>query len=531
MLDYQRIVDDVRSSLFSNSPEGVDFLRSAAADYAVACDEINERLRRCGALLKQGLRSEAIQLAEIEPNLLDLVATLDFPEREQWVGVVGHYGIIAPPPLLLDVAADLNEAYAIEQPLAQLLRKHRLRALARAPLQKRISTLRKLALAVAINPIWREDLLVFEKERQKQLHEEVAEALKSADATALATLDDELQGNWLEPPSVSLINRTAEARRELEDKNARAELVEATNNLNECHAQFDVDMGRQWRDQWNEVASRCNLETGDDLLQQAQQALEWLADQDLLAKRQAEHSVAVVKLTSAIHGDFPAKELMIRRDRARAHGFELSADLERSYRVRLHQLAQTAKRRRRITMATVTVSLLLIAGLSALGVARYFHKLDVEHNAEALNSLLDANNLPEAQAFLDRLKAEEPSIAASDPIKKIVEQRLEPAGRREAERHAAFEAAMQQAKAQGPTIPTTMPWPTPRISPGPLKSGASCGSSRNCATRPTEPKAKSKTPNSRGRSPTSPSAWPSLRPSRTTICPPPARRSSSCASS
>ena len=81
MLDYQRIVDDVRSSMFSNSMEGVDFLRGAAADYSVACDEINERLRRCGALLRQGLRSEAIHLAEIEPNLLDVVATLDFPER------------------------------------------------------------------------------------------------------------------------------------------------------------------------------------------------------------------------------------------------------------------------------------------------------------------------------------------------------------------------------------------------------------------------------------------------------------------
>ena len=144
MIDYQRIVDEVRSSLFSNNAEGADFLRTAAADYSVAGDEINERLRRCGSLLKQGLRSEAIQLAEIEPNLLDLVATLDFPERQHWVDVLTLNGIVAPRPLMLDVAADLNEAYAIEQPLAELLRQHRLLALSRGPLKLRVNTLRKL---------------------------------------------------------------------------------------------------------------------------------------------------------------------------------------------------------------------------------------------------------------------------------------------------------------------------------------------------------------------------------------------------
>ena len=138
MLDYQRIVDEVRSSLFSNNAEGADFLRMAAADYSVACDELNERLRRCGTLLKKGLRSEAIQLAEIEPNLLDLVATLDFPERQHWVDVLTLNGIVAPRPLMLDVAADLNEAYAIEQPLTELLRQHRLLALSRGPLSLRV---------------------------------------------------------------------------------------------------------------------------------------------------------------------------------------------------------------------------------------------------------------------------------------------------------------------------------------------------------------------------------------------------------
>src|SRR5688572_10134682 len=107
MIDYSRIVDDLRSAMGSASPEWVDFLRAAAADYSVACEEVNERLRRCGEYLRKGLRSEAIQLAEIEPTLLDCVALLDFSEREQCNHVLSQYGIRQLSPLLLDVAADL----------------------------------------------------------------------------------------------------------------------------------------------------------------------------------------------------------------------------------------------------------------------------------------------------------------------------------------------------------------------------------------------------------------------------------------
>ena len=84
MLDYQRIVDDVHSACFNNGQDGDDFLQGVAADYSLAIDEANERLRQCGALFRKGLRSEAIQLCEIEPNLLEIVEILDFPERESW---------------------------------------------------------------------------------------------------------------------------------------------------------------------------------------------------------------------------------------------------------------------------------------------------------------------------------------------------------------------------------------------------------------------------------------------------------------
>ena len=212
MLDYQRIVDDVRSLLCVQGADAMDFLRAAAADYSIACDEVNERLHQCGSLLRQGLRSEAIQVAEIEPNLLDTTALLDFPERAQWVETAGRCGIAAPTPLLLDVAAELNEAYGLEQPLGTLLQQHRLLALARGPLAARIGVLRALADMDAGNPVWQEDLRIFEEERQKQIAAEVKVATHRQDAAALASLDAELSSpDWRNPPPLELACSASEA--------------------------------------------------------------------------------------------------------------------------------------------------------------------------------------------------------------------------------------------------------------------------------------------------------------------------------
>ena len=113
MLDYQRILDDVHAVLDSGG-DRPDLLRETAADYRAACEEANERLRRCEGLLRRGLRSEAIQQAETEPVLLDVVAQLDFSDRQAWCNLLAQHGIAPPPLLAIELAAELNEAYAVE---------------------------------------------------------------------------------------------------------------------------------------------------------------------------------------------------------------------------------------------------------------------------------------------------------------------------------------------------------------------------------------------------------------------------------
>ena len=97
MADYHQIVEQIRMALHSGDPSANGRLAGLASAYADACAEAGQRLGRCHRLLQQGLRTEAIQLAESEPKLLDSLAVLDFPERPEWDDLVQMQACPPPP--------------------------------------------------------------------------------------------------------------------------------------------------------------------------------------------------------------------------------------------------------------------------------------------------------------------------------------------------------------------------------------------------------------------------------------------------
>ncbi len=179
MADHHQIVDQIRAFVQSSDQTRTSLLETLASSYAEACVDVNQRMGRCHRLLQQGLRSEAIQLAESEPKLLDSLAALDFPERADWDELLQMYQLAPAPKLTLDQAQFLNEAYAEEDPLQDLLRMHRRLALQRAPIKSRIAVMRKLAAQDTTNPIWNDDLRTFEKARFREVQAEAARLRKA----------------------------------------------------------------------------------------------------------------------------------------------------------------------------------------------------------------------------------------------------------------------------------------------------------------------------------------------------------------
>ena len=281
MADYYQIADQIRSfvqSVDQTRNPGFDALASAYSD---ACSEINQRMGRCHRLLQQGLRSEAIQLADAEPRLLDALAALDFPERADWDGLLQIYDLPPAPKLAVDQAQFLNEAYAQESPLQEVLRTHRRLALQRAPVRSRLSTMRKLAAQDSNNPIWNDDIRVFEKARFKEVQIEAGHAAKSHDLDRLLQLLDEVeQQSWVEPPPKALTQGLRKAETALRGQQTRSSLADLEARLNEAFEQRDAIRGRLARQEWIALTAVARLESDDPIRARVASALRWLEDQD-----------------------------------------------------------------------------------------------------------------------------------------------------------------------------------------------------------------------------------------------------------
>ncbi len=115
-------VDQIRDHLARNTGVNEQTMLPLARDYALDVQQANARLQSCANLLNRGLRSEALQQANIRPNLIDYCARLDFPEFDEWLEILQFLGIELPQTLNRDAVQQLQEALVDEQPLEDLLR-------------------------------------------------------------------------------------------------------------------------------------------------------------------------------------------------------------------------------------------------------------------------------------------------------------------------------------------------------------------------------------------------------------------------
>jgi len=404
MADYQRTIDEIRFFLQSEHCDFSGEMRVLAEALAQGCREANARLRRCAEFLRQGLRSEAIQMAEAEPNLLDLVTLLDFPERPQWDEIAAMYQLPRSEPLLIDVAEQLNEAYAAEAPLQKLLDRQRLLVLSQAPLKPRIEVLRRLCNLDPESTFWDDDVREFEKARLREIDREAREAADRRDAGTLKALIAELGGNdWRVRPPESLLRNIRQRTSTLVRAQARGELERLAGELNDALSSLDRARGQALREEWQQNARLAQLRDGEPLAELAAPALGWLADEDDRETGERDYQKALAALERGLdHDHLSVTEL----ERLGHAVLRFERGIPEMLHTRLYNrisALQIADTRHRQLIIGSSVALVLIAiGLIGLFVYSGIQADRLERLALAVEQLLEEGQLAEARETYDR---------------------------------------------------------------------------------------------------------------------------------
>ncbi len=102
-----KLVRQVREAL-----EGRGDVAGLAAEYARLGREAVLRLEQCAEMLAKGSELQALQVAEVEPALMDVISALSFAEAPQWVGKCQGLGLPVPPAFDPKAVQMLNTLYA-----------------------------------------------------------------------------------------------------------------------------------------------------------------------------------------------------------------------------------------------------------------------------------------------------------------------------------------------------------------------------------------------------------------------------------
>lgn len=182
-------IDQINAFLTSTDQTEDDRIREYAEKYALACEQVNERLVKCRLFLKSGHRTQAIRYAEQDPPLQQLCEMLSLNGMvDVWEDLVSSYGWARFQPLKSDLLALVYDAYETEQATADVLYQYREMALAKAPLSDRLLMVRQLAILDPTNPVWRNDVENLEVNLMSELAQRGGAAMRNNEMEELITV-------------------------------------------------------------------------------------------------------------------------------------------------------------------------------------------------------------------------------------------------------------------------------------------------------------------------------------------------------
>ncbi len=475
MPDYHQIVDQIRGIVQSSDQTRSERLEQLAVEYATACGEVNQRLGRCQWLLQQGLRSEAIQLAETEPKLLGAIASLDFPERPDWDELTGVYGLAAAPKLLVEAAGFLNAAYAEEEPLQDLLVKHRRLAMQRSPLRIRIGAMRQLAAQDPNNLV---GATTFVLSRRPGSGRSRSRPLRpSGCMTPLTSV-----GCWRRSSSRNgssrrpgLVQGLTKADAQLRGQQTRASLADVDGRLNDAFAARDAIRGRIVRNEWIALTAAAPLDPGDAIWERIRPALSWLDEEDRHDAADQEHEEVLGALVKALDrpGFIRPSELERLGQAVLSHGRGMPEALQQRFLVRLKDAEMTHSRRFRLIASGAAAAVMLGVVLAFTLFRGYLRAGEASQVAVSITDLIELGELDRAAEFIKTVEKADSGLLAYPPMIDA-RQKFDAAQAKETERETRFDKAMREAERPRSRSPSRrvsrMPgcWPVARPRSRPL---------------------------------------------------------------
>lgn len=448
--EVNRLVKRIQQTLVLPTEPDEDELIELSGQHEDYVETVTDRLEQIASYLDRGLLSEAIDLAEIEPNVSETVAVLDFPECDDWNILLNRHRVQGVPSLPLDVIELLNDAYTRSASAEKLVQRFRTLSLARAPIGDRIEVLKRLAKRDPENDLWAENVAVYEDHRLKGLQDELDKLTQDKDLAGLAKLNSVLHEEWTVPVPASLKEEVTAAYRELQAVESRLRLAPIADKLSAAFSEFDLEEAKRLLPQYRELEESARLPANHDITIVANPAIQWIENELAKEQQQEQRDSAIQDLERELNNPNSSHDrLQAIYTRATSTGEAVPPELEARLADRIKADAAAAGRKRTASI----VGLIAFVALAAVGIGYAIYHMnfnsEVRTHAERLGGLMktaeQVGDLTGPNDYLSQLQEKSPAVLTTPEFVDLKSQ-LAALGNSEANRVARIEELIESAK-------------------------------------------------------------------------------------
>ena len=419
--DNRSTVREIQAIVAAGEDEQGDRLGELAEAYAEGCEALNQRVYDCVELLRKGQRAEAVGLAKRPPEIREELYTLDFLELGDWIELCEREELRIPDILDVDAATSMiDELYAESDVLNKLLTVHRRMALGQAPLTDRIRILRRIAQEDPGDSSWAEDLRAYEKARLQEMVPLAERADAEGNIRALEALLGELRtGEWLEKPPRKFVRKMDEIAQPHRQRAADVQYTQLLEEIREAHGAMDEARCREALSRWDQVLLTFRAEPIPAQAEQVAPVREWLGGLSDAREEEARFELACSTLDAAIDEE---------KDQATLE--KLAADVLRQeqgmpellaarFNSRMEELRRAGRRRFAVTVTSIVVASLLIAGGVAAGWVWNARRQERRQWQTRIAAALNEKDIGKAGKLFSALQESGPGILASPEIQDL----------------------------------------------------------------------------------------------------------------
>lgn len=377
-----------------------------AHQYAELVAEARRRSAECLSLLRQGSRLEARELAQRQPQLLDVLAVLHDRALERWPEFCKRHGLADPPSLSMREVEELLDGMRTLEKLEPILDEWRIQNLRRDPAHVRLQTLWRLVRADPSSPAWRDDALRFEESALRELGDSYSRSL------ALGKFEEcwRMQGfaarpNWKTPSALTMARKWESELQALVPRTAHDRASEVARLLHERFLEQDLAGAREQAQQFAALRfflSDSGMPLAGNVAAEADAAISWIEQQQRDEERRRDGLARLAALQALLGLQTATREQLEEALRGveSAPPDEPWDDEQLAASSRIHQFVAQERRARAVRWLSAVAAILTIGAFVAWGIMSYRATEHAGQVAERILVLIEQGQLEDADQHL-----------------------------------------------------------------------------------------------------------------------------------